>query len=79
MTGDLGSRLTTDEQDDLSDLMLGLLTNGPWVLIPHPSLRDLVGRYVAGTVAELAAAVGFADVEAAAREVRGKGSLPTTF
>lgn len=79
MTGDLSSRLTADEVDDLSDLMLGLLTNGPYVLIPHPSLRALVGRYVADTVAVLAAEAGLGDVEAAAREVRGADPLPTTF
>lgn len=64
---------------DLTETMLGLVENGPHVLIPDPSLRDLVGRYVADAVAELAAAVGADEAEAAARQVRGTGPLPTTF
>jgi hypothetical protein len=48
------------------------------VLIPHPPLRELVGRYVADAVAELAAAIGADGAEAAARELRGTGHLPIT-
>jgi len=76
---DIGSRMTVEEQDDLADLLLGQVTNGPYMLIPRASLRDLVGRYVADMVAVLAAEIGLPDVEAAAREVRGTGPLPTTF
>lgn len=64
---------------DLTDIALGVVENGPWMLIPHPSLRDLVGRHVADAVAEIAAAVGADEAEAAARKVRGAGPLSTTF
>ncbi|BAL87226.1 hypothetical protein AMIS_20060 [Actinoplanes missouriensis 431] len=71
--------MTAADLSEFTETAEGLVENGPWVLIPHPSLRDLVGRYVADAVAELAAAVGDDQAEAAAREVRGPGRLPTTF
>lgn len=73
--------MTTAEtfHTDLTEIALGAVENGPWVLIPDPALRDLVCRYVADAVAEIAAAVGADEARAAAREVRGAGPLPTTF
>jgi hypothetical protein len=53
-----------------ADLMLGVIENGPWVLIPDPRLRELVGRYVAAAVVELAGEVGADAVQAAALKVR---------
>lgn len=34
---------------DLADAILGTVENGPWVLIPDPALRRIVGEYVADT------------------------------
>lgn len=67
----LRSRLT-----DADDVMYGILENGPWVLIPDPDLRDLVSRYVADTVAAVAAELGLDDVESAAKCLRRPGRLP---
>lgn len=65
--------------DHLNETMCGIVENGSWVLIPHPALRDLVGRYIADAVAEIAAVIGDEEARKAALDVRGTGALPIAF
>ncbi|RKR92729.1 hypothetical protein BDK92_7207 [Micromonospora pisi] len=43
---------------EASETIIGAIENGPWVLIPDPTLRALVGGYVAETCHTVASAAG---------------------
>jgi hypothetical protein len=43
---------------DAEEMLLGILENGPWLLITDPALRRMVGEYVADTCHSVAAAAG---------------------
>lgn len=61
------------------EVMLGVLDNGAWVLIPDPDLRGMVARYVADAIAHTAFELGFADVRDAAEALRRGGQLPISL
>jgi hypothetical protein len=42
----------------INDLLIATVENGPWVLIPDPQLRQIVGEYVAENCHTIAAAAG---------------------
>lgn len=43
---------------EVNEIIVGVVENGPWVLIPDPRLRQLVGEYVADACHSIAAAAG---------------------
>jgi len=66
---------TVPEQTDAerlaaaNDILIATVENGPWVLIPDPQLRQLVGEYVAETCHTIAAAAGLDEAMERAHDV----------
>lgn len=61
---------------DANNAILGSVENGPWVLIPDPSLRNLVGRHFADMGREVARDAGLGEAFAVCALRRGAGPLP---
>lgn len=43
---------------EANDILIGVVENGPWVLITDPALRQIVGEYVTDTCHSVASAAG---------------------
>jgi hypothetical protein len=64
---------------EANEALCAAVENGPWVLIPDPDLRRLVGEYVADACHHIAAAAGLDEAMERARDVmpaRLAASLP---
>lgn len=75
----MGEQTDAQRLAEASDMLIGAVENGPWVLIPDPALRELVGGYVADTCHSVAGAAGLDEAMEYAHDgipVRLATSLP---